>query len=774
MKKCKNGVSTAFDLAIWLIVYSFLREGIVLKKKKEKLLYSFDIFDTLVTRKCARPLGIFAIVQEKIANDEGLPLVLREDFYNIRIDAEKTVRESAFNTIGAREILFDDIYEYIKNYYELTQEKADYLKNLELETEKENILPIEANIQKVKELVNRGENVVLISDMYFTSDILREILVNIDTVFEKIKIYVSSEYKTAKWIGGLYKEIQKEEGVKYKNWTHFGDNIIADVKRAKKLGIKAKRYDFPSLMPYEKMLLETYSHTAEQELLIGASRYIRLTSKEEKNRDKYEFGASFAAPVVYCYVNYVINEALKQGFKTLHFVARDGYIPKFVADIIIKKRNLDIKTKYVYGSRYAWRVPSEQNLNDIVDTMLNEYYERLSVSFIAYRLHVKTEDLNGILNYKDTNSILTNEERFELRNQFYNDENLRSFVIDSNAQRRQLIKEYIRQEFDLTDSKIAFVELNGSGFSQDILSGFINELKPCRMHTFYFAGTFDPQDDKISKKYLFSTEKKPHYYYMELLFRAPHGQTLGYKNEGNKITPILEDETAAKLKDWGWEEYLKGIEDYTNLITTTNAEIFSPERGYYTQDYILKECDYKTAEILGNIPYSVIGKEEKIAASKITLRDILWCVFTKQEFTAISYFPSIAFARSNPFSKIIKGLILKLFSMTILQEIRLLLELKKHKDKSIMFWGASLFLENFINKYNIKSNNILGVIDRNKNRQNEKIGKYKIYSPNILDELKPNMIFMTIKNRNKTLHFDIEKFININYPKIEFAPNFFD
>ena len=55
-------------------------------------------------------------------------------------------------------------------------------------------------------------------------------------------------------------------------------------------------------------------------------------------------------------------------------IARDGYIPKLITDIVIQKRGLDIKTKYLYGSRLAWRIPTENNY---------ETFKKLNHNFVC-------------------------------------------------------------------------------------------------------------------------------------------------------------------------------------------------------------------------------------------------------------------------------------------------------------------------------------------------------------------------------------------------------
>ena len=38
--------------------------------RSQKMLYSFDVFDTIITRKTAKPTGIFKIMQKELETDE--------------------------------------------------------------------------------------------------------------------------------------------------------------------------------------------------------------------------------------------------------------------------------------------------------------------------------------------------------------------------------------------------------------------------------------------------------------------------------------------------------------------------------------------------------------------------------------------------------------------------------------------------------------------------------------------------------------------------------
>ena len=155
-------------------------------------IYSFDIFDTLITRMVAKPSDIFVLMQFQLQHNDNydyVPNFIKNNFACIREEIELFLRTNLNITKKRNDISIKDIYNAIQNNYSLSKEQMQVLLKLEFETEKKNLYPITKNINKIKELKKNGEKVILISDMYLTQDMLRDILVNIDDVFKDIEIY---------------------------------------------------------------------------------------------------------------------------------------------------------------------------------------------------------------------------------------------------------------------------------------------------------------------------------------------------------------------------------------------------------------------------------------------------------------------------------------------------------------------------------------------------------------------------------------------------------
>ena len=132
----------------------------MLDKLKEYLnkynIISFDIFDTLLLRPYARPSNVFQHLEE-INNSIG--------FYAVRKIAEDNLRKYK----DIKYANYDEIYSVLPSDFRFLKEK-------EIQLEKDTLY---ANPQ-MKEIFDYAKSlnkrIILISDMYFSSDILDDIL----------------------------------------------------------------------------------------------------------------------------------------------------------------------------------------------------------------------------------------------------------------------------------------------------------------------------------------------------------------------------------------------------------------------------------------------------------------------------------------------------------------------------------------------------------------------------------------------------------------------
>ena len=83
-------------------------------------------------------------------------------------------------------------------------------------------------------------------------------------------------------------------------------------------------------------------------------------------------------------------------------------------------------------------------------------------------------------------------------------------------------------------------------------------------------------------------------------------------------------------------------------------------------------------------------------------------------------------------------------------------QLEKNKDKKIAFWGASLFLEDLLSRYDISEyKNIVGIIDKNVEKIGKKFKDFDVFSPEQIAELDLDKIILTIKNNSSERYKEI-------------------
>lgn len=316
---------------------------------------SFDIFDTLITRKTLLPVGTFLIMQRRIEKlGLGLGRQFVDNFPSLRLSAENSARHLARNS-GVEEVDFAGIYNGLAKMTGISQEMTGRLKKMEIEAEIDNMLPCIHNIRILKRYYEKGEKVILISDMYLDSTILRKMLVTIDPVFEKIPIYVSCECGKTKASGRIYRIVKEMEGIDCKKWIHYGDNAISDVSMPGLMGLDTRLCVSVRPEKWEREIAAKCNirWNLDLQVYLGISRYIRQNKRLSTNA---QIGASIGGMALYPYVEWIIRKCEELGINRLHFIARDGYVIKAMADKVINNCQFNIKTTYFYGSRVAWNI----------------------------------------------------------------------------------------------------------------------------------------------------------------------------------------------------------------------------------------------------------------------------------------------------------------------------------------------------------------------------------------------------------------------------------
>lgn len=576
-------------------------------------MYSFDIFDTLITRSTCEPKGIFMLMQEKLVKMKTFDSFFSANFYELRTGAEELARQVA-RVDGRQDVTIEEIYKALATTACITEIQQKELEMLEVETEHNNALGIARNIHLLKNLKDRGEHVVLISDMYLGEKNIRYILSGIDSLFTEIPIYVSSDYGKTKGAGGLYQIVKSKEKVSFSDWTHYGDNEYADIKSALDLGIKAIHLAPENAAEYEQPQKDFY-----YQLSCGISKYIRGFGNGDTAS---EVGSSLAGSILYPYVSWVLKKSVELDIARLYFVARDGWILKQIADVIIQIRNYPVKTSYIYGSRKAWRLPSYEGSKEDFDRIIkwSNMDEVLCLNDLAEVFQLTMEELRPFLQeeFRKTEGScqLHRIQILNFSEKLGENEAFRKYLVEKQTDNRKRVIQYLQQEIEVADERFAFVELSGTGLTQQCLARLIKKFYNGEIRNFFFK--LDTiQKEKWCQFINFYPSYLNRSYMLELLCRAPHGQTKGYIEGGGKIEPVIEEAEGESIKSYHIESYRDSVLNYVNLM-----EKMSIKNGleYNSRLDIVKEYmnvittfpPKRIADYFCNMPFSSGGRKNTI------------------------------------------------------------------------------------------------------------------------------------------------------------------
>lgn len=592
-------------------------------------LYSFDVFDTLITRSTATPQGIFAIMQLLISvgENKGLGEFVKNNFYWLRIGAEQVARNT-YCVNGIEDVTLEQIYDVLVKEGHISKKQSAFLQELERKTEIDFCVGILKNISRVKELTRAGERIVLISDMYLDRDTIRKMLVKVDDVFTDIPIYVSSDKeKKNKWTGNLFRLVQEWEQVSYGEWKHMGDNEHSDYNVPKQMGIECTKYEPEKLLEIEEAYLKNNESDAEVQLSLGCARVARM---EGKKNTAYRMGCSIGGSILYKYVCWLLEDCTRRDIRRLYFIARDGYVLKELADGLIRQNGYPIETRYIFGSRLAWRIPCGAHYEDeIWDIYIHSYQDRVfSMEDLADFFQVQGESLCRYLplGLRDSSRIWTVEITDLVVRQLLQCSLFMNELRMQYDKKRELLLGYLQQEIDTSDDRFAFVDLAGSGFTQECLARIMRTYFQGEIKNYFFRQ--DKTENGICRNYVFYPNYVPYFVLLEMVSRAPHGQTTGYREDvGGKIVPVLSGADGEAVAAHHVEDFIDGIKKYGMIYDKKRrmGQIgFGIRNIFYYLDYIYNTPDKEVLDYFADMPNMLTGREKRTAsfAPILTNRDI--------------------------------------------------------------------------------------------------------------------------------------------------------
>ncbi len=278
---------------------------------------TFDVFDTLITRRVLHPADVFSLVG-LLAKKESL---INFDYRKARIQAEQKLVESK----NKNSYTLNDIVDSIGKSNNLSRQTIERLYELELYAEELVTYPRKDIRDFYIELYNSGKKIVLVSDMYLSSVDIKHLLTKCGYP-AAVDILVSNEISKTKADGSLWKSVFNQYDKK--KTVHFGDNKHSDYDAVKKLGGKAVLIENPAEMFIESKIYETLIKYDNGEfgnsvLLGNLCNQILFNNAFSREYDEKAITGLWLGSVLSCFMRWLINN---KDDSMLLFVTREGYI----------------------------------------------------------------------------------------------------------------------------------------------------------------------------------------------------------------------------------------------------------------------------------------------------------------------------------------------------------------------------------------------------------------------------------------------------------------
>lgn len=407
-----------------LSIQKSIKENSYFNRNKQELIdlvneydaISFDIFDTLLTRK----ISDREILYRMVGNRCNAP----KDFAKTRLSVEYNLSKNSCPTLS-------DIYEEIQKELNLSKEESRHLMGMEMELEMWNLIPRKEMSQILRKLKDLGKKVYLVSDMYFSKNFITKLLYQCGITGYK-EAFVSCEYGVDK-SNGLFNIYREYVGAT--KYLHIGDSAEADGDSAKKCGIDYYLIKSPADMS-EITEFNTIDDEGETSAVLCSVIFSQLFNSpfvlnSVNGRvhidDFYGIGYSMLGPVMVGFIQWMIENISDKKIDAICFVSRDGYLPKKIYEILTSEMKNMPKAIYLETSRQLNVVSSIETLDDI-NWALSFPFAGSASERLTNQFGLAREDILPREMYEDDNSYLLRHSEIILKHSEYVRKKYKSYL----------------------------------------------------------------------------------------------------------------------------------------------------------------------------------------------------------------------------------------------------------------------------------------------------------------------------------------------------------
>ena len=624
-------------------------------------LYTFDVFDTLLTRIWLRPADVFLHIELVNANAAGV-----ERWSARRIAAEARVRQKA----QSGEVTLEQIYAELAAELGWSAVTARSALETEMSCELQASRPIAPMVARFESLLRRRIRVACVSDFYASGGFLLELLTRAGVRIEAQNLFVSADLQATKRTGALFHRVTKHYNLQPAGICHTGDHPVSDVQQAERVGIAVQPYLRSAPSAIELALASRGAGADTRERLLasaigGAARRARI-DRELQGRDEalWNVATGIAGPLLFGYVYWILVRARELGIKRLYFLARDGQILLQIARQISGHLSGELDLKYLHASRRAWFLPSVargtalERVNAILsdDTIcIAELLQSLEINAADVRMALRAagfpeESWSGQVEADRLKDVLS-KPPFD------------ALILERATRGLALCMEYLGNHGMLDGVPSAIVDIGWKGRLQTALVRMLGGVRASGGISGFYMGLRErPDEAAIGRTYVYvegadASTLNPSL--IELFTSADHGSTLGYervRDAGGPIQPILAPGQQATL-DWGLGALQEGINAFTANMLDALAVLDEPapkviaglrKSALLTLERLIQRPSPEEAALLGAFPHAAGQFHHDLSelAPRIPMPSVLKGLLSPKSLDGRTHWAQASIARS--------------------------------------------------------------------------------------------------------------------------------
>ena len=608
------------------------------KQISTSTIVTFDVFDTLIQRPFWNPSDIFELLNEYAQKLFELTDIIDFSFY--RKEAEKLTRNKVYKLYRRNEVTLDEIYQTLSEEYGFDVTLLCNIKDYEIYLEKKFVYARESGLELFELARHLDKEIFIISDMYLPQNVIKEILYKIGV--QDVEIRVSSSNFKTKSSGEAY-EFLKGFGVPFEKILHIGDNYDSDFEKAKAIGFKAALLpkavdvfqgvyrDLYEGRVFKKIYEEGFALVdSRQSMNFFSTRcQIALVANQffdnpfrSNNRSDFLSSHFLAGFMCLGMLNFGMCTWLEEkirgkGYKSINFVARDGWLAMRCFQILNRNLATDCKVNYFPVSRRAL-LPLYYRTKQDKLTLINSFkLQNLKLSelllifneFISREAKLRIEDFlkrekvtyDAFLSYKQLLEVLSEITPFDekpnlfkekYKNFFYKffDESSVTFDVGYSCRAEYILKKL----FGFEKLNCLYIHLNNDKPLQRALEASI-DVQEFYPFTPFVKGTI-----------------------RELVLSEVGPTCFSYKFDGEEIQPVygemdlsVSQQIALKLMHDGCLQFIEQIKGHFK-DNKNEISLFRPFESSYPFEYFLNYSSFTDKENFGIFEFEDAFEKDKM------------------------------------------------------------------------------------------------------------------------------------------------------------------